>query len=133
MPYMRTVKTTSGETAMQTVWSWRRGSREIEHHGSAHNEAELGALKAAAQQRMAAGQLELGLGQRGPRPSGPLPVTSSRMSHLADALEHGYRVPEIERRYRNTTDIRITKIRLAFYYDTADVPRANRTSLGGSL
>src|SRR6516164_4332065 len=95
MPYMQTVKTTSGETAVQAVWSWRRGSREIEHHRSAHNEAELGALKAAAQQRMAAGQLELGLGQRGPRPSGPLPVTSSRMSHLADALEHDYRVPEI--------------------------------------
>ena len=28
---MRTVKTSSGATAMQVLWSWRRGSREIEH------------------------------------------------------------------------------------------------------
>jgi hypothetical protein len=41
---------------------------------------------------MAAGQLELGLGLGGPRPSGPLPITSSRMSHPVDALERGYRV-----------------------------------------
>jgi hypothetical protein len=53
---MRTVKTTSGATAVQVVWSSRRGSREIEHLGSAHDEAELEALKAAAQQRIAAGQ-----------------------------------------------------------------------------
>jgi hypothetical protein len=37
-------------------------SREIEHLGSAQEEAELEALKAAAQQRMAAGQLKLGHG-----------------------------------------------------------------------
>jgi succinate dehydrogenase flavin-adding protein (antitoxin of CptAB toxin-antitoxin module) len=47
---------------VQVVWASRRGSREIEHLGSAHDEAELEALKAAAQQRIAAGQLELGLG-----------------------------------------------------------------------
>jgi hypothetical protein len=92
VPYIRTVKTTSGATAVQVVWSSRRGSREIEHLGSAHDEVELEALKAAAQQRMAAGQLELGLGLGSPGPSGPLPITSSRMSHLVDALECGYRV-----------------------------------------
>src|SRR6185312_15077731 len=89
---MRTVKTTSGATAVQIVWSSRRGSREIEHIGSAHDEAELEALKAAARQRMAGGQGELSLGLE---PSvqvggGPLPITSSRMGHLADALEHAY-------------------------------------------
>ena len=89
---MRTVKTTSGATAVQVVWSSRRGSREIEHLGSAHDDAELEALKAAAQQRIAAGQLELGLGLGTPGPSGPLPITSSRRSHLVDALERGYRV-----------------------------------------
>ena len=62
MPYVRTVKTKSGATAVQVVWSSRRGSREIEHLGSAHDEAELEVLKAAARQRMAAGQLELDLG-----------------------------------------------------------------------
>jgi len=53
---MRTVKTTSGATAVQVMWSSQRGSRKIEHLGSAHGEAELEALKAAAQQRIAAGQ-----------------------------------------------------------------------------
>jgi hypothetical protein len=54
---MRTVRTTSGTTAVQIVRSSRRGSRQIEHLGSAHDEAELEALKAAAEQRIAAGQL----------------------------------------------------------------------------
>ena len=89
---MRTVKTTSGATAVQVVWSSRRGSRQIEHIGSAHDEAELEALKAAAQQRIAAGQLEFGLGLGGPGPAGPLPIASSRMRYLLDALEHAYRV-----------------------------------------
>ena len=51
MAYVRTVKTASGATAVQIVYSSRRGSREIEHIGSAHDEAELAALKAAAAQR----------------------------------------------------------------------------------
>jgi len=93
---MRTVRTTSGATAVQVVWSSRRGSRQIEHLGSAHDEAELEALKAAAQQRIAAGQLELGLDLDGPGPGGPLPITSSRMSHLVDSLERGYRVLGLE-------------------------------------
>jgi hypothetical protein len=63
---VRTVKTTSGTTAVQVVWSSRRGSCvvswEIEHFGSALGEAELEALKAAAQQQIAAAKLELGLG-----------------------------------------------------------------------
>jgi hypothetical protein len=53
------VKTGSGAAAVQIVYSSRRGSREIEHIGSALDEAELEALKAAARQRMAAGQGEL--------------------------------------------------------------------------
>ena len=92
---MRTVKTTLGATAVQVVWSSRRGSREIEHLGSAHDEAGLEALKAAAQQRIAAGQLELGLGLE-PAGSGPLTIISSRMGHLLDALEHAYRVLGLE-------------------------------------
>jgi hypothetical protein len=92
---MRTVKTTSGATAVQVVWSSRRGSREVEHLGPAHDDAELEALRAAAQQRIAAGQLELALGLV-PAGGGPLPVTSSRMGHLLDALEHAYRVLGLE-------------------------------------
>jgi hypothetical protein len=54
------------------VWSSRRGSRNIEHIGSAHDDAELEALKAAARQRLAAGQAELDLGLAQPGQSGPL-------------------------------------------------------------
>jgi hypothetical protein len=62
VPYVRTVKTASGATAVQIVYSSHRGSRDIEHIGSAHDEAGLELLKAAARQRLAAGQGELDLG-----------------------------------------------------------------------
>jgi hypothetical protein len=62
VPYVRTVKTASGATAVQIVYSSRRGSRDIEHIGSAHDDAELELLKAAARQRLAAGQGEFDLG-----------------------------------------------------------------------
>jgi hypothetical protein len=80
----------SGATAVQIVWSSRRGSRNIEHIGSAYDDAELEALKAAARQRLAAGQLELDLGPAGPGPSGPLEIASSRMGYLLDALGRAY-------------------------------------------
>ena len=44
MPYVRTVKPKSDATAVQVVYL----SRDIEHLGSAHDEAEREALKAAA-------------------------------------------------------------------------------------
>ena len=92
MAFVRTVKTASGATAVQIVWSWRRGSRSIEHIGSAHDEIELAALKTAAAARLAAGQAELDLGLTGGVEPGTLPITSSRMSHLWDALYVAYRV-----------------------------------------
>jgi len=96
-PYVRMVKTTSGATAVQIVHSSRRGSRDVEHVGSAHDEAELELLQAAARQRLAAGQdeLDLGLERTGSATrgaGGPLPITSTRMSILLDSLERGYRV-----------------------------------------
>src|SRR3954471_1676029 len=60
--YVRTVKTSSGATAVQIVHSSRRGSRDIEHIGSAHDDVEVELLKAVARQRLAAGQDELDLG-----------------------------------------------------------------------
>lgn len=82
-PYVRTVKTASGARAVQIVYSSRRGARDIEHIGSAHDDAELEVLKAAARQRMAAGQgeLDLGLTAAGGSASagGPLPIMASRM------------------------------------------------------
>jgi hypothetical protein len=89
--YVRTVKTASGATGVQIVYSSRRGSRSIEHLGSAHDEGELEALKAAARQRLAAGQDELDLGLAVGAPGGgPLEIASSRMGHLHDALCRAY-------------------------------------------
>ena len=102
-PYVRTVKTASGATAVQIVHSSRRGSRDIEHIGSAHDDAQVEVLKAAARQRLAAGQGELDLGLERTEPGrrgaggGPLPITSSRMGHLLEALTHVYRVLGFER------------------------------------
>jgi hypothetical protein len=90
--YVRTVKTASGATAVQIVWSSRRGSRDIEHVGSAHDVEELEALKAAANQLLAAGQGELDLGLDAAAVSGRLEITSSRMGHLWDALCRAYDV-----------------------------------------
>ena len=96
MAYVRTVKTASGVTAVQIVWSSRRGSRSIEHLGSAHDEAELAALKAAAAERLLAGQAVLDLGVAGPPGSEPLPITSSQMTHLWDGLCAAYRIVGFE-------------------------------------
>ncbi|WP_290514622.1 IS1634 family transposase [Aeromicrobium sp.] len=94
---MRTVKTSSGATAVQIVHSSSRGSRKIEHLGSAHNDQEVAALKIAAARRLAGDQDELDLGLE--LPAGiadttpePLPILSSRMGHLWDALSGAYDV-----------------------------------------
>ena len=71
MAHVRTVKTASGARAVQIVYSRRRGSRRIEHIGSAHDEVALELLKAAARQRIAAGQGELDLGLSAPPEAGP--------------------------------------------------------------
>lgn len=94
--YVRTVKTASGVIAVQIVWSSRRGSRSIEHLGSAHDEAELAALKAAAAERLAANQAVLDLGVAGPPGSEPLPIPSSQMTHLWEALCAAYRIVGFE-------------------------------------
>jgi hypothetical protein len=93
--YVRTVKTASGATAVQIVYSSRRGSRDIEHLGSAHDVEELEALKAVARQRIAEGQAELDLGlsvAEAASSGGPLEIASSRMGHLWDALCRAYDV-----------------------------------------
>lgn len=71
-----------GAIAVQIVWSSRKGSRQIEHLGSAHDEDELAALKAAGAERLAAGQAVLDLAVPAPPGSEPLPITSSQMTHL---------------------------------------------------
>jgi hypothetical protein len=72
VPYVRTVKTSSGATAVQIVYSSHRGSRQIEHLGSAHTPAEVELLKAAAWQKLAAGQGVLDMGLNAGVRGGPL-------------------------------------------------------------
>jgi hypothetical protein len=91
--YVRTVKTASGATAVQIVWSTRRGSRQIEHLGSAHDDGEVEALKAPARQRLAEGQgaLDRGLNTVG-ADGDPLEIVASKSSHLWDGLCRAYQV-----------------------------------------
>ena len=102
MAYVRTVRTASGVRAVQIVHGSRRGSRSIEHVGSAHDDLELEALKAAARQRLAGGQGELDLGLGASISTGgqavsssspsarPLEIASSRMGPLWDGLSGAY-------------------------------------------
>jgi len=91
-PYVRTVKTASGATAVQIVHSNRRGSKDIEHIGSAHDDAELEALKLVARERLAAGQEAFDLGLDGVVSGRPLQILSPRMGYLWDALVRAYTV-----------------------------------------
>jgi hypothetical protein len=90
---VRVVKTASGARAVQIVYSNRGGKRDLEHVGSAHTDADLEVLKAAARQRIAAGQPELDLGLQ-PRSDGggSLPITAARMGPLLDALGQVYKL-----------------------------------------
>jgi Transposase DDE domain len=87
----------SGATAVQIVYTSHRGSRGIEHIGSAHDDVELELLKAIARQRLAAGQGELDLGLDTASPGGPLPIAASRMDCLLGALEHAHRMLGFDR------------------------------------
>ncbi len=96
MAYVRTVKTSSGATAVQIVHSFHRGSREIEHIGSAHDEVELELLKAVAAQRLHAGQDSLDFGDGQPD-AAELPILSTQSKRLWEALQAGYRVLGLDR------------------------------------
>ena len=73
---MRRVRTASGAVAVQVVVKDRGEVVAIEHVGSAHTDAELGLLLAAAQERLAPGQQALDLGELAAEPA--------RVSDLAD-------------------------------------------------
>jgi len=86
---VRTVKTASGATAVQVVWSNKRGKKDLDHIGSAHTPEDLEVLKTVARQRMTAGQDELDLGDGRPR-GRALTIQASRSEHLWNALSAGY-------------------------------------------
>jgi hypothetical protein len=73
--YVRTVRTGSGATAVQIVHGSRRGARDIEHLGSAHDEQVVEALKAVVRRRPAGrhGELELSLEATAVVAAGPCP------------------------------------------------------------
>jgi hypothetical protein len=88
--YIRTVKTASRATAVQIVHSSRKGSRDIEHIGSAHTPEDVEVLKAVARQRLHADQDSLDFGDG--RPEGAaLPILSTRSQRLWDTLSIAYR------------------------------------------
>nr|WP_300144410.1 hypothetical protein [Propionicimonas sp.] len=89
-PYVRKVPTASGAKAVQIIWSKKRGHAEVEHIGSAHDEAELELLTAVARQRIHAGQDELDLGLPvGDQSS--VEILGTRMGRLLDAIGAVYR------------------------------------------
>jgi hypothetical protein len=89
--FVRTVKTPRGDGGADRV-VLVGGSRSIEHIGSAHDVVELAALMTAAAARLAAGRTEVDLGLSEGVEPGTLPITSSRMTHLWNALCVTYRV-----------------------------------------
>jgi len=83
---------------VQIVWSSWRGFRPIEHLGAAHDEAEVEALKAAAQQQLAGGQGALDRRRDATGTGGsPLEIVSSRAGHLWEALCRAYQALGFDR------------------------------------
>jgi hypothetical protein len=74
--FVRKVRTASGAVAVQVVTRRGRQVERIEHVGSAHTDAELALLLAAARERLSPGQDVLDLGD--------LPVVAARMDEVAD-------------------------------------------------
>jgi len=86
MAFVRTVKTKSGATAVQIVWSSAAGSRRIEHLGSAHDVGGVELLQAAGRQKIASVQAQLPFDVPQPVALMALPIVSSSMGRLLDAL-----------------------------------------------
>lgn len=74
--FVRKVRTASGAVAVQLVTRRGRQGEQVEHVGSAHTDAELALLLAAARERLSPGQDVLDLGV--------LPVVPARMDDVAD-------------------------------------------------
>lgn len=90
-PYVRTVKTASGATAVQIVEKHSGRRSIVEHLGSAHDDAELAVLVSAARQRLV-GQDEMLPLETSPRraPAGPT-VEYTASDVLWRVLTNAYR------------------------------------------
>lgn len=94
-PYIRTVRTASGATAVQVVYSQKRGSKTMKHLGSAHTDEDLAALTAQAQRLVDGDQMTFDLGidttpAGGGSADAPVPITSERTGHLLHAIHAAY-------------------------------------------
>ncbi len=89
MAFVRKVKTASGATAVQIAERVAGRDRVLEHLGSAHTDAELSALLAAARDRLHPGQGELDLAQ-GRVPTGHAVITGKRHAVLWQVLAGAY-------------------------------------------
>ena len=93
--YVRTVKTAQQGDCCEIVHSSRKGSRDIEHIGSAHTPEDVEVLKAVARQRLHAHQDSLDFGDG--RPGGAaLSIVSTRCQHLWDTLSTAYRTLRLD-------------------------------------
>ena len=96
-PRLRKVTTGSGATAVQIVRKHRGKVTVLEHLGSAHTEAELTALLAAGQEKLADYgaaeqlELELGLPTDAAAPTRVRTVVGSRSSVLIDAITQSWK------------------------------------------
>ena len=90
-PYVRKVPTASNATAVQVIWSKKRGRVEMEHIGSAHSQAELEVLLAVAEQRIAKGQDQLPFAVPAKQQPVALEIVGTRMGRLLDGIGHAYR------------------------------------------
>ncbi|WP_408930265.1 hypothetical protein ACKFR8_00315 [Corynebacterium axilliensis] len=90
-PYIRTVKTASGATAVQVVWSEHRGSKKLQQVGSGHSPDQVEQLKVQARRLIDADQLTLDLGVEPSASRGttddPVPVTAQRAGYLLDCID----------------------------------------------
>ncbi|PRQ10564.1 transposase [Corynebacterium sp. 13CS0277] len=92
-PFIRQVRTTSGATAVQVVFSQRGGKKNLRHVGSAHTPAELELLLARAREILQGDQLAFDFGLvESPVGSvdNPVPVTSQRAGYLLDCIDAVY-------------------------------------------
>ncbi|GAA1618644.1 MULTISPECIES: IS1634 family transposase [Actinomycetes] len=89
MVFVRKVRTASGATAVQIAERLDGRDRVLEHLGSAHTEAELAALVAAARRKVYPGQGELDL-SAGAVPAGHAVITSKSSAVLWQVLAGAY-------------------------------------------
>lgn len=138
-PYIRTVRTASGATAVQVIYSRAGGTRDLTHIGSAHTDEEIAALKAQAQAMLHdENQLALDLDVEDPTKQQPARritaiTTGKRAGYLLDAIDTTYQrigldqATESDEVFRNLVRARI--IKPGSKLDSIKNPRRSRSDI----